>query len=257
MKKLRLLGLSLLVASGITQRASAQDPDKYLFSNKIFNLQFLYNYHVPSGDFSKTYGNFNSIGFGGLLKQKSNWTISGEMNYIFGREILESHLFDNLVTSSGYIGSVGGAPANYSVNMRGYSAYLKGGRVFALNHKNMNSGVMVNLGVGVIQHRINIQTQQLDIPQLDANYKKGYDRLSNGISFTQFVGYHYQSQNRLVNFYIGMEFMEARVYNQRKYNYDQMAYDHKLQKNYTTSFRFGWMIPIYLNTKEENEFQFK
>jgi hypothetical protein len=51
--------------------------------------------------------------------------------------------------------------------------------------------------------------------------------------------------------------MQAQTYNRRGYNYDQMSYDSYKKSDFSTSFRFGWMIPIYLNTKEEDEFQFK
>jgi hypothetical protein len=81
--------------------------------------------------------------------------------------------------------------------------------------------------------------------------------LSSGLSINEFVGYFHQSQNRLINFYIGVEFMQAQTYNRRGYNYDQMSYDSYKKSDFSTSFRFGWMIPIYLNTKEEDEFQFK
>lgn len=255
-----LISLILLVCIlGKLPQVASQDVDKYLFSNKIFNLQFGYNFHVPSGDIAKTYGNFNTVGAGGLFKLKNNWVISGEFNYLFGANILKPQLFDNLITSgsNGYISSVSSVPANYSVNMRGFTGFVKGGRLFAWNKHNMNSGILVNAGLGFLQHRINIQTQQLDIPQLDVNYKKGYDRFSNGLAFSEFIGYSYQSQNRLINFYLGLEFIQATTYNRRGYNYDERAYDKGAKKDFTTSFKFAWMIPIYLNTKEENEFQFR
>ncbi|MDZ4668425.1 MAG: hypothetical protein SGJ00_11145 [bacterium] len=234
-----------------------QESNKYLFSNKIFNLQFLYNYHVPSGNYAKTYGKYSAIGFGGMLKTKDNWIISGEANYLFGSNIKEADLFNNLISSGGYISSTSGSPANYSVNMRGFSTYLGAGRLFAVNKRNINSGFMLKGGLGFLQHYINIVSQERNIPQLDQNYSKGYDRLSSGLSFTEFVGYCHQSQNRLINFYIGVEWMQASTTNRRKYNYDQMSYQTGSKVDFSTSFRVGWMIPIYLNTKEENEFQFK
>ena len=234
-----------------------QEANKYLFSNKIFNLQFLYNYHIPKGDFAKTYGNYSTIGFGGLLKTKDNWMISGEASYLFGSDIKELDILNNLISSGGYISSTGGSPGNYSVNMRGFTSYVGVGRLFAINKRNMNTGFMVKGSLGFIQHKINFVSQERNIPQLDENYAKGYDRLSSGLSINEFVGYFHQSQNRLINFYIGVEFMQAQTYNRRGYNYDQMSYDSNKKSDFSTSFRFGWMIPIYLNTKEEDEFQFK
>jgi hypothetical protein len=141
--------------------------------------------------------------------------------------------------------------------MRGFTSYVGVGRLFAINKRNMNTGFMVKGSLGFIQHKINFVSQERNIPQLDENYAKGYDRLSSGLSINEFVGYFHQSQNRLINFYIGVEFMQAQTYNRRGYNYDQMSYDSYKKSDFSTSFRFGWMIPIYLNTKEEDEFQFK
>ena len=236
---------------------SAQATDKYLFSNKIFNLQFLYNYHVPSGNYANTFGNYSGVGFGGMLKTKKNWTFSGEGNFLFGNEIRATGILDQLVSSGGFISSTSGNPGNYMVNMRGFSFYLQGGRVFAWNKKNMNSGILLKGGIGFIQHKIGFNLKENNMPQLDENYAKGYDRLSNGFSVNQFIGYNHQSINRLINFYIGLEFMMAQTVNRRGFNYDEMKFDMGNKLDQSVSVRFGWMIPIYLNTKEENEFQFR
>lgn len=236
---------------------SAQTYDKYMFSNKIFNLQFLYNYHRVGGDYAKTFGDYSAVGFGGMLKTKHNWVISGEGNFLFGSDIRATTILDQLVTSGGYISSASGNPGNYQVNMRGLSFYVQGGRVFAWNKKNMNSGILLKGGIGFLQHKIGINLNENNIPQLDVNYARGYDRLSNGVSFTQFIGYNHQSVNRLINFYAGIAFMQAQTVNRRGFNYDTMKEDKGYKFDQSVSFRFGWMIPIYMNTKDENEFQFK
>ncbi len=232
--------------------------DKYAFSNKILNFQFLYNYHIPSGDIAKMYNNFSSIGFGGLLKTKQNWIVSGEINYLFGKEIKDEHILDRLVNGGGYIALANGSPADFSVGMRGFEGFVKAGRLFAFNKYNMNCGFILTGGVGFIQHYINFAFQSNStVPQLDKNYQKGYDRLTEGIAFNQFAGYYFHSKSRLINFYIGVDFTEGFTKNKRSYNYDKMEFDKNVKRDYVTSFRAGWMIPIYLNTKEENEFQFR
>jgi hypothetical protein len=253
-QKLLFLGILFFLKPSL---GSSQTRDKYLFSNKIFNLQFLYNYHRLGGDYAKTFGDYSSVGFGGMLKTKNNWVLSGEGNFLFGSDIRATSILDQLVTSGGYISSASGNPGNYKVNMRGLSFYLQGGRVFAWNKKNMNSGILLKGGIGFLQHKIGINLNEKNIPQLDENYAKGYDRLSNGVSFNQFIGYNHQSVNRLINFYAGIEFMQAQTVNRRGFNYDEMKVDKGVKLDQSISFRFGWMIPIYMNTKDENEFQFK
>jgi len=231
--------------------------DKYMFGNKIFNLQFLYNYGIPKQDLAKSFGNFSTIGFGGMFKTKNNWLVSGEVNYLFSKNVKEYDLFNNMVSSGGYLGTTGGSPGNYLVNLRGVSGFVRAGRLFAFNKRNMNSGILVKAGVGYIQHHINIFTHDGNIPQIDNNYAKGYDRYTTGFAINEFIGYSYQSANRLINVYIGVDLMQAKTYNRRQYNYDQMAFDTGSKKDFATTFRLGWMIPIYLNTKDENEFHFR
>lgn len=231
--------------------------NQYIFSNRIFNIQFLYNYHSPSGDFSKTFGNFNSIGFGGLFKSKNNWVLGVELNYLFGKEVKTNSILNNLGSSGGYLSSTFGDPGNFSVGMNGWAGFIKGGRVIGLSKRNMNSGILLTAGIGFLQHKVKLTSHDGNIPSLDKNYVRGYDRFSNGIAFSEFVGYSYQSRNRLVNFYFGLELIQAKTYNRRGYNYDQMAEDKGLKTDLSTSLRFGWMIPIYLNTKEQDEFQFR
>lgn len=239
------------------QVAHLNAQDRLMFSNRIFNFQFLYNYHQPSNDLASRFGNFNGVGFGGHYKTRSNWTASLEGNFLFGSDLKETGLFNNLITTGGFIASSNGSPGNYTVAMRGLSFFASGGRLFALNRRNPNSGIMVSGGIGYLQHQLLINSKENNIPQFDANYVKGYDRLSSGIAFREFVGYAFQSPNRLINFYIGVEAMQASTVSRRGYNYDQMAADNKDRKDHTLSFRFGWMIPIYLNNPDEDEYQFR
>ena len=47
---------------------------------------------------------------------------------------------------------------------------------------------MVLLGGGFMQDKISINDVNGNIPQLDGAYAKGYDRLTNGVFATQFMG---------------------------------------------------------------------
>ncbi len=81
--------------------------------------------------------------------------------------------------------------------------------------------------------------------------KKGYDRLSNGIGFTQSVGYLFLSNNRIANFFAGIEMNEAFTKNRRDFNYDQMKKDNQLRTDLLFGIRIGWILPLYKKAPKE------
>ena len=81
--------------------------------------------------------------------------------------------------------------------------------------------------------------------------KKGYDRLSNGISVGGFAGYLYLSNNRRINFFTGIDYLYTRTVNRRGYNYDEMSYDSEKRDDILFGVRFGWIIPIYRRVAQE------
>ena len=105
--------------------------------------------------------------------------------------------------------------------------------------------MLVNVGVGLIQHKIRIEVIGNNIPQLSKEYKKGYDRLSNGLLLTQSVGYLYLSTNRLLNFYIGVECMEGFTQSRRSFDYDLMKQDTKKRLDVLYGGKIAWILPLY------------
>lgn len=248
MKQIILL-FSLLVVSNCFAQKKIWVTD----ANKIFNFQFQYTHVTPSGDFAKRFDNFNGIGAGGLLKTKKNFLIGFDGNYYFGNRLKPNNILANLTNANGTISTGSGYPATISLGMRGFSFLGKGGYVFALNHKNRNSGIAILLGGGLVMHKLNIATTRNDIPSLTSNKKAGYDRYSSGWATNQFIGYIYQGTNKAINFYVGIDLMQAFTYNRRKFNYDEMSYDLNLHNDHYFGLRFGWMIPKYINTKTSDE----
>ncbi len=225
--------------------------------NKIFNFQFHYTYHEPSADLSKRFGTMHGAGFGFLFKTKGNFIYSLDGAYLFGDVIKENNFLLNLTNSNGVITNTGGYPADYSLTMRGIQLYAKFGKVFPLSVLNRNSGIMLMAGPGFFSHHINITTNNNDIAPLTDEFKKGYDRLSMGPALSETVGYYFHSKNRFINFYAAFDMTQAFTQSVRKYNYDLMSADTKQRLDMMWGIRFAWMIPMYLTTKEEDEFHYK
>ncbi|MCK6649378.1 MAG: hypothetical protein L6Q66_06965, partial [Bacteroidia bacterium] len=90
-----------------------------------------------------------------------------------------------------------------------------------------------------------------NIPQLDSDYKKGYDRLTNGFLLSQNLGYLYLSNNRIANFYIGFECMQGFTQNRRSYNFDQMKQDTEKRVDILYGGKVSWILPLYKKAPKE------
>ncbi|MFN5665506.1 MAG: hypothetical protein ACK461_10040 [Bacteroidota bacterium] len=227
------------------------------FANKILNFQFSYTYNEPGGELLRRFGAFHGAGGGLLLKTKRNLVYAADATYYFGENIKENSIFFNLTNSSGFITNTGGFPAEITVNMRGFAFSGKFGKIFPLTPFNLNSGIIVMLGAGMFAHHISIYSQRNDVAPLTEDMKKGYDRLTRGPALHQTIGYYFHSKNRFINFYAGFDFTQAFTQSVRGYNYDTRMPDTDQRTDLLWSFKFGWLIPMYLNIKEEKEFYYR
>ncbi len=226
------------------------------FSNKIFNFQFTYNAQFPSGDWAKIYGLSHGLGFGVNYKSITNWHFSLEGNYILSENLKDAVNLINLTNSNGNtINSNNGTPATVSVTMRGWSGFAKVGKIFPVSRLNKNHGFIVQVGAGFLTHYLNYSISQNNVPQLNEDFQRGYDKLHSGYALNQFVGYYFQGENRFTNFFAGFDFTQAFTQNLRGYNYDERRYDNASKNDNMVALRFGWMIPIYLSSKGD-EFDF-
>jgi hypothetical protein len=139
-----------------------------------------------------------------------------------------------------------GSKPSVSLGMRGMALMGIGGKIIPLGKKpNRNSGLLVTLGLGYIQHRISIDVRGDLTPQASGEYTKGYDRLTDGVAISQFVGYMFLGNNRKVNFMVGLEAMEGFTKNRRGYNYDTFQADTGDKFDVFIGLKAGWIFPIY------------
>ncbi|HEY1040878.1 MAG TPA: hypothetical protein VGF30_15790, partial [Bacteroidia bacterium] len=134
---------------------------------------------LAAGDLQKRYGNTMSVGIPFMIKTKKNWIFGIEGSYFFGKKVKENSL-SSLQTDEGSITANDGAPGRLRINERGLNIYLKGGKILPFANANKNSGPLVMVGAGYMQHKINIYDIGKSLPQLKGDLKKGYDRLSGG-----------------------------------------------------------------------------
>ena len=224
-----------------------QRKSKYAL-NKGNALMFKLSYagHSPGGDLADRFGNNFSFGAGaGLITGKGNWIFGGDFVYLFGGEVKEDVLATLRTPEGAIIGNDRGY-ADVGLRERGFYLGAHVGKLIGIGLPNPRSGIRITLGAGLLQHKIRIQDDPLSgVPQLDNNYKKGYDRLSNGLAFTEFIGYQVMSMDKRVNFYIGFEFTQGFTMSRRDFDFDTRAKDETERTDLLYGIRVGWIIPLY------------
>ena len=110
---------------------------------------------------------------------------------------------------------------------------------------NLNSGILVKTGVGFMQHKIRIEHQETSIAQLEGDYLKGYDRMANGPAATAFLGYYHMSNNRLINFVIGLEGWRGFTEPRRSMNFDTGQIESGVRNDILIGLRAGWTLHLY------------
>lgn len=200
--------------------------------------------HLPGGDLAERFGPNLNAGGAVMYKTKKNWIVGLEGSYMFGKNVREDVL-SQLRTSNGTIIDNEGFPADLRITERGIGVSLNFGRIFKFLSANPNSGLMVTVGGGYLQHKINLYDAQNKIAAIQGELRYGYDRLTNGFSTNQFLGYLFLSENRMLNFYFGMEAYQGYTRSVRKLNYDTGLADTEQRLDLLHGIRFGWILPLY------------
>lgn len=226
-------------------------------SNRMVNFIFTYTYFEPSGDLAKRFNQINQVGFGVQYKTTTNWLAYVEGAYQFGPQPNEPLLLSSMANGSGYVSNTSGFPAEISLGQRGLVMHGKVGRFFPVLPNNKNSGIIVMAGAGYYMHKIHIGLKRRDVPPLLDELMRGYDMMSGGFCFNQFIGYQHHSKNKFYNFFAGIELMQAFTRSYRGFNYATMQEDKDIRNDNAVGLRFGWMIPIYLTKSGSEEYMYR
>ena len=214
-------------------------------------ILFDYTHQFPMADLQENFGDNSSIGMSVIRKKADNWLFGFDGSYIFGSKIKAENLFDGVATENGEIINEDGLFANVITFERGFSTFLLGGKAFTFAENN-ESGIYLLGGIGYMQHKIRIQTQEDFIPHLDDEYKKGYDRLSGGFSMKLNANYMYFSKRNNIKLYAGLELIKGWPKNLRSYNFDEMTYTSTNYRNdILLGVKVGVIIPILKRNQEE------
>jgi hypothetical protein len=223
-------------------------------SKQGYLFEMNYAFQKPYKDMANRFGNNSAIGLNVNYKTRSNWMFGFGYQWIFSSAVREVNMLDSIQGASGQVIDKNGLFSVVRFYERGHTGYLNVGRIFPVAAKNENSGFMAQAGLGFMVHKIYIFSSKTEIPQLTEEYKKGYDRLSGGLSLKQFVGYTHLDPRRRVNISVGIEFQEAFTRSLRSYDFDKRSKDNTKRIDILIGPKIGITIPVYTKKKTDEEF---
>lgn len=233
----------LLFFLGFSSISKSQNIKDSIVATTHFRMG--YAYQIPSKNLAERFGNNSNIEVAFGIKTKKNFLFGLSTTYLFGEQVTEPGLMQNLYTSQGHILANDGKIARVIAQERGFTISLEGGKIVNIIGPNPNCGILVKGGFGFIQHKIRLEHQFDEINQLEGDFLKGYDRLTNGWQINEFVGYYHQANRKLVNFYVGIEAYQGFTAGRRDYNFDTMKKDDSPRKDFLLGMRAGWIIHLY------------
>ena len=153
--------------------------------------------------------------------------------------------------ATGQIIGQDGTLNNIPLQLSGFEIGLRVGKLIPLSKKRPNSGVLIALAPGFIQHKILINANSNNIPQLNSTYREGYDRLTNGPMVSGGLGYLYLDKKKFLSFYGGLDFAAGFTQERRNWNFDLMSADTHHRIDMLVGIKLAWVIPVFTNRDSE------
>jgi len=240
----RLASLLTIILLSITNLEAQLQKDNKL---NILAINITYASQWPAADMSDRFGNNLEIGLGlDYITKEKNYILGITGNFHFGNKVFENPL-TSIENQNGNIVGIDQGAAFVSLKQRGLYAGVLIGKIFKLPGSNARSGLRVTIGSGLLQHKIRLQDDLETVNLIKGDYKKGFDKLSNGLAFHQFIGYELFSNNRLLNFMIGVESYQAFTKSRRSFDFATMSVDNTERLDILFGIKAGWILPLYLN----------
>jgi hypothetical protein len=236
------------------QAIAQQTVKKDIASRSATIFKFSYAYQLPGGDMAKRFGGNSAIGFGLMHKFQSNWILFADGRFLFGGKIREDSILNQLKTNNGFLLNSNGQYSTVRLFERGFDTYLSVGKLIPLSPRNKNTGLLIKVGGGFMQHKIRIEDIGGQTPPINNTYKKGYDRLTNGFAMNEFIGYMRMDRYNLVNFFAGLDFTQGYTKNRRDFNFDTRMRDDHQRKDLLYGIQVGMMIAIYHSSPDQEYF---
>lgn len=263
MKKYLLVITLVMTAAASRGQESLFGPGSAKKKHSGFILVGNVSGDMPLLDMAKRFSYDYRVGAGVNYKTERNWIFGVKYDFLLGNKIKEDSFVINIVDkySGPFNGKVfqalniNGNRVGVPVYERGYLAGVQVGKILPLKKNEKDNGLLLMTTVGMIQHRINIFNKDGDVPAIQGDYVKGYDRLTRGMFLEQYAGYVYFAKNEFLNFSIGLDIAWGFTKGQRAYLFDVGHADTRNRNDVMFGIRGSWMLPIFKRKSEDISFE--
>lgn len=235
------------MAQQVMKRPDASNNQGFLFTPH-------WAYQNVGGDLTERFYDFTSLGLSVDYKTKKNLQFGLDYDWYYGNHVKDSTLFDGITGPSGQIIDQNGNFSVVRLSVRGNYVTANLSYVYQIIKHHENSGIMFSLGAGVMQHRIDIFSSQVTIPQINGEYEKGYDRLTYGFALKEFIGYQFLIESNKFHFRAGVEFNQGFTQGRRSWNFSSNTPGTDKRLDTTIAYKFGVIVPVFTKAKEDEEF---
>lgn len=211
-------------------------------------IEFGYGFQLGMQDFNTRYGSHGNLE-GTVLKKLKSWEIGPSYEYYFGTNVKEDVLKQLRTPEGDLIGS-DHQLVQVDLRLRGMLIGLKLNK--ELNLKNMPHSFIISIKPGLIMHWIRFQNPGNSFEPIRGIYKYGYDRFSSGWAMQENIAYRYQSQSKLINFEIELNYTHANTTIKRNIQFDRPNLGYIKQKDGLLGMKVKWILPL-LKSKDPNK----
>lgn len=246
--------LSILCLVSCLQLSLAQgnkSTDKDLKVNPLISNTFSYGYQFPGGDIAELFGSGFDAGLKSEYISSKNWIFGVSANILWSSNV-KKDVLASLRGPEGLIATANNSANDISLRERAWRTGIQVGRLFDFSKKS-RAGIRLTVGAGWMQYKVRIQEDfQINVPNLQDDYVKGYDQLTGGLALHQFIGYQHFSNNGLINFMAGVEFTQGFTSPLRTWDFATNTANEGKYLDFLTTFKLGWILPIVLEKSPEN-----
>ncbi len=241
-KSLFLLAIFILASL----QAIGQEKPSILTKYNVISGNITYAVHRPRADLADRFGNSLAIGLGAdFISKKSRFIFGLSGSVQFGNTVNDDVL-DIVTNEDGNIVGVDQIAGIVSLKQRGFYVGARVGKIFKIASNSL-SGIRFTVGTGLLQHKIRLQDDLENINIIAGQNVKGFDRLTNGLAFHQFLGYQHFGKSGLFNVFGGVEAYEGFTMSRRSFDNTLMRRDDQSRVDILVGIKVGFSIKFNLN----------